>query len=376
MRTGRGETARFSGEGAAEFFDGFLHVVDGDVVGDEGLACLGEEDEFDGAVAEFFVLGDFFHDGLGVESLGEDGGEVHGPDDVHDGTYVRRRKAGFLNAEVQGGAHAEGDGFTVEDFTVGKGGFDTVADGVSEVEEGAYVPGFPFVFFDDAGFDGDVARDEVGQAFDGIQREADGDFRAYFAEFREHGGVPDGGVLDDFGHAFREGAGVHGDEGGGVDDNDGGLVECADEVFTFGDVDGCFASGGAIGLGDNGRGDLDEGDAAVVDGCDEAGKVSDDASAKGCDGTAAVMPGADEFRTEFPDAFQALGRLPGGNGVLADDEAGAFQGGLDAIGVVPGDAGFGDDGDFAGEAGTEGEFPDPVQVAVVDVDVVGAFSQG
>ncbi len=360
----------------AEDFDGFTHVFDGDVAGDEGLAGAGEEDEFDGAVEEFFVLGDFVHDGVGFQAFGEGGGEVHGEDDVHDGAGVFGGEPGFFDAEVEGGADAEGDGFTVEDFSVGEGGFDAVADGVAEVEKGADVLGFPFVFFDDARFDGDVACDEVGEFFDGGEGESDGDFGADVAEFGQHGGVADGCVFDDFCHAFREGPGGHGDEGGGVDDDEGGLVEGADEVFAFGDVDGGFSSGGAVGLGDDGRRDLHEGYAAIVDGGDESGEVSDDASAEGGDGAGAVVSGADEFGAKLLGAGEVFAGFSGGDDVEAGCVTGVFEGDFDAFCVEASNAGLGDDGDFTGDAGAVGEFADAVKVAVVDVDVVGAFSQG
>ena len=47
----------------------------------------------------------------------------------------------------------------MEVSAVAGGGFDGVAEGVAEVEEGAEAFGFVFVGFDDAGFDGDVAAD-------------------------------------------------------------------------------------------------------------------------------------------------------------------------------------------------------------------------
>lgn len=169
----------------------------------------------------------------------------------------------------------------MEELSVGDGGFDAVADGVSEVEEGADIEAFFFIGFDDSGFDGDVAGDEVGENGAECVEAKRAEGVGVGVEKGEHVGVADSGVLDDFGETFDEGAGGEGFKGEGVNEDEAGVVEGADEVFPGGEVDACFATDGAVYLGENGGGDLNEGDATVVDGGDESGEVADDASAEG-----------------------------------------------------------------------------------------------
>ena len=85
-----------------------------------------------------------------------------------------------------------------------------------------------------------------------------------------------------------------GGEGVGVDDDAVGGVEGADEVFAGGQINSDFAADAAVDLGEQGGGDLDEGDAAGVGGGDEADEVADTASAEGDEGFAAFgAPGGE-----------------------------------------------------------------------------------
>ena len=80
--------------------------------------------------------------------------------------------------------------------SVWNGGFDPVADGVAEVEEGTNAGGFLFVLFDNTGFDGHVAGDEFGG--DVLIERVEG------FEVREHGLIADGSMFDHFGKALTE----------------------------------------------------------------------------------------------------------------------------------------------------------------------------
>ena len=258
---------------SGEKFDRFGDGLGGDFVAGVCCSCLREKDEGALATGEFFVAGHFFKDGFGGDACGKNEGELEAAEEGEDTLAVCRGERGVFLGEEEGGPDAEGNRFAVKKFAIGKGGLDGVADGVAEVEEGAGAGGFPFVLFDNAGLDGEVAEKEVGG-----RRELLG---IELGEVVEHGGVADGGVLDDFGKAFAVFARGKGSESGGVDEHEGRLVETTEEVFSFGGVDAGFASDGRVHLRDDSGGDLDDRDAAVVDGSDEAGKVPGDAASEG-----------------------------------------------------------------------------------------------
>lgn len=114
--------------------------------------------------------------------------------------------------EREGGADAEGDGFTMEKLAVREGGFDGVTDGVTKVEKGASAGGFLFIFFYDAGFDREIAEKEFRWRGHVIGVE--------LAEVVEHGLVADGSVLDHFRKAFAVFTGRKGGEGSGIDEDE------------------------------------------------------------------------------------------------------------------------------------------------------------
>ena len=128
----------------------------------------------------------------------------------------------------------------MEKGAIGDGGFNAVADGVAKVQECSYSGGFLFVFFDNAGFDRDVARDEFG-----------GDVLVKWVEVfevAEHVFIADGGVLDNFGKALAVFTARKGEEGVWVDEDEARLVKGADEVFSFGDIDAGFTSDSRVDL--------------------------------------------------------------------------------------------------------------------------------
>ena len=65
-----------------------------------------------------------------------------------------------VDGDVEGGEHAPGDGFAVQELRVVGGGFDGVAEGVAEVEDHAEA-GFALVGGDDVGLDADAGGDDV-----------------------------------------------------------------------------------------------------------------------------------------------------------------------------------------------------------------------
>ena len=69
-----------------------------------------------------------------------------------------------LRGDADGGEHAPGDCFAVQQLLVFRGGFDGVAQRVAEVEQHAQA-GFALVGGDDFGLDADAGGDDFGQAF-------------------------------------------------------------------------------------------------------------------------------------------------------------------------------------------------------------------
>ena len=335
-------------------------------MGDEGVAEGAEEDEADAALVVFFVAAGDLDEGVGREAgvVGEGEGEFEGGEALLNAEGVFGGEGGVGDGEMGCGAEAEGDGFAVEVAAVAGGGFDGVAEGVAEVEEGAEAFGFVFVRFDDAGFDGDVAADEGGEVAatlgDGVDE-------------GEHVGIANGGVFDDFGEAFVPLGFGEGIEGAGIGEDEGGLVEGTDHVFGGGEVDAGFAADGAVDLGKDGGGDLDVGDAALVDGGAEAAEVADDAAAEGDEEAFAVETGACHVAEDGFCGVEGFGGFAGGDGDEGGFDAGDAEAGEGVGGVEGGDVGVGDEGGaiFAGEevGGAGAEF---VEEAGADEDVVAA----
>ena len=84
------------------------------------------------------------------------------------------------------------------------------------------------------------------------------------------------------------------------------MQERADHVLRFGQIDAHLAAHGAIDLGQQRRGDLQEAESAGVGGGDEAGQVADHAAADGHDDRLAI--GA-EFQHALPQAGGHFDRL-------------------------------------------------------------------
>lgn len=94
--------------------------------------------------------------------------------------------------------------------------------------------------------------------------------------------VTDAAELHGFAHAIVQVFSGKGLCHAGVDIDGARLIEGADEILARRDVERDLAADGAADLREHGCRELDVCDAAVVGGCDEAGDVTDDASAE-CD---------------------------------------------------------------------------------------------
>ena len=81
-------------------------------------------------------------------------------DDALDAVVLGDGDEAAALGDGDGGEHAPGDGFAVEELLVVGGGFDGVAEGVAEVEEHAEA-GFALVGGDDVGLHADAGGDDV-----------------------------------------------------------------------------------------------------------------------------------------------------------------------------------------------------------------------
>ena len=256
------------------------------VFADVGVTGLAEEDEADLAVFEFLVHAGDAHELIGVEVVRESHGQIEALQQGDDLVMILGGEVGNLGGEPCGGAKTEADGLTVQQLAIAGGGFDGVAKGVAEVQQRPRADGFEFVGFDDGGFDRDVAPDEgdeiafaVGDVFDRV----------------EHGGVADGGVLDDFGETLIPLALRQRVKRIDISDDVHGLVEAAHHVFGGRQVHAGLSADGAVHLREHGRRDLDVGDAALVNRSAKATKVTDHATTEGDEEALAVKAGADHL---------------------------------------------------------------------------------
>jgi len=196
---------------------------------------------------------------------------------------------------------APGDGFAMEKAAVAGERFEGVSEGMAEVEDFAEA-GFAFVAADDGGFGGDAARDDEVER----GRVAAKESVEAILEIAVEGRVADDGVFDDFikpGAVLARGKSA---ERVRINGDEAGLIEGADEVLAFGEVDAGLAADGAINLSDERGGDVDEGDAAQVAGGDKAGDVADHSAADGDEKGAAVGAGADQSAGERFDGAEGF----------------------------------------------------------------------
>lgn len=263
----------------------------------------------------------------------------------------------------------------MQQFTVGYAGLDAVPQGMAEVEEGAHAAGFLLVFFNDAGFDGDIVGDDGGQALDGVEGEAKVDFLGQLAQGAKHGRLADGSVLDHFSHSFAQNSRGEREQGGRVGYHEGRLVESADEVLAGGNVNGCLAAYRAVNLSHDGGGYLDEGYATVVDGGNKSGQISYYAAAQRYYKAAAVVTLRNHFVDNLLDRTQIFVLFPGLENMKGGAVAGIFEAVNDFFSVQGVDVAVADNGGFAVQAQATGEVPHAVQRIVFNMDVIGACTE-
>jgi hypothetical protein len=153
------------------------------------------------------------------------------------------------------------------------------------------------------------------------------------------------------------------------------LVEGADEVLAAGGVDGGLAAHRGIHLGQEGGGDLDEVDAALVDRGGEAGEVAHHAAAEGDDHVAAVELQGQEAVADVGQPLPALGGLAGGNDDGLGGDAGGGEGVGQGLAMERPDGFVADDGGAAALEERGHMDPGVLQQPLADHDVVGPVIQ-
>ena len=182
-------------------------------------------------------------------------------------------KLGALGDEV----HADRCRFAVGDrfVIVAAATLDGSADGVSEVEQAAFLLA--------GGVDLHIVRLDGAAAADDLRQHAQELYVGIgFFEKLEELLVTDTAELHGLAHAIVQVFSRQRLGHAGVDIDGARLIEGADEILARRDVERDLAADGAADLREHGCRELDVCDAAVVGGCDEAGDVTDDASAE-CD---------------------------------------------------------------------------------------------
>ena len=124
--------------------------------------------------------------------------------------------------------------------------------------------------------------------------------------------IEDEPVLDDFGPAVAEMAFGKGAEDERVDDDRPRLGERADEVLPARVVDAGLAADGGVHHAEEGRGNVDEVDAAQAGRGGEAGQVGDDAAAEADDEVGAFDALADEPVVDAADGASVFCSSPDG----------------------------------------------------------------
>src|SRR5712664_1946168 len=198
------ETAAGFNEMRSEMKNALDEVRGNGVVGARFADTRGE-DETHYATARFLIGAHGFDQSCsGDAGPGRQGSEAANQGD--DTGYVIGTRQSKLMAEERRGDQAPGDGFPVPVAAVVRDAFESVGEGMAEIQNFAEA-GFAFIAADDTRLDLDVLRDESAECRTITAQ----DIFQIFLKHREHGCVRNDGVLDDFGKAsakfaVREGA--------------------------------------------------------------------------------------------------------------------------------------------------------------------------
>ena len=219
------------------------------------------------------------------------------------GDVVGVAHARFVSQQ-RGSHHAPGDGFAVLEAAIFRDAFEGVGESVAEIEDFAEA-GFAFVGADDAGLDHGIARDQkFERVFVALQ-----ELRDVFLDVLKHRGVRDDRVLDHFGEPAAKFAIGQSAEDGGIGEDQSRRIERTNEIFSFGEIDAGFSADGAVNLGDERGGDMNESDSAEIGGGREACDVAGYAAADGDDHGFAIGAALDEAAAERFDVAHVFVRF-------------------------------------------------------------------
>ena len=174
-----------------------------------------------------------------------------------------------LSRQIGGQHHAAGHGLAMQPCAVAHAGFDGVAKGVAEVEDGAQAC---FLFINAHNRRLDLARPRHGMRQGCGLVSQQGRHLEFKPVQQRH--VGNGPVFDDLGQAGTQLAHRQAGQGLQVADHTRGLVKGADHVLAQRVVDGGFATHRRIHLGQQRGGHLDKGHTAHVAGGGEARHVA------------------------------------------------------------------------------------------------------
>lgn len=319
------------------------HVFSAEACFYGGLAEPFEDDEADLAGLIFFVVLHVGKPGIDCK-LRRGNGQSGGLQQADDALGVGGFQVAFALGQAGGKHHAGGYGFAVQPVAVAHLGFYGVAEGVAEVKESADALLF-FILLDDAGFHLAAVADGVGKGGGLLPHDAGHGVLEFDKEIH----VAEQGVFDDFSQAGGKFARGKGLQDGGIGDDGLGLVKRADHVFAERVVDAGFAAHGGIDLAEQGGGDLDEGDAALVGGGGKTGQIADYAAAEGEDGGVAVGMVLQQAGVDLLEGFAVFVLFAVGQDDVATIDAELSAGCFDGGKIKRGNGLIADDGGFAGD---------------------------
>ena len=195
-----------------------------------------------------------------------------------DAGHLGRGQAEDLRGEFGGGDLANGNCFAMQILAVVRDGFERVADGVAEVQDGPQAA-LGFVLPNDFSLDLAAAGDDRRQG----THVATEQFGQLTLQLLEQPRIVDDAVFDHLREASLELAHGQRDKRMQVAQHQPRLVECADEILARLEVQADFAAHGAVHLRQERGGHLHERQAPQVSGRHETRQVAHYAAAEGDD---------------------------------------------------------------------------------------------
>ena len=135
---------------------------------------------------------------------------------------------------------------------------------MSKVQQCAKTLCFEFIFRDDGGFDSDISRDESRKVIKSI----------------EHRRITDRSVFDDLGEPLVEFTLWQATQRVGIRNHKPWLMEGSDEILTPGGIDSGLSANRAVHLRNDGGGNLNVRNTAVINGSRKTRQVTNNSAAK------------------------------------------------------------------------------------------------